>query len=870
MVNCTSAVALVDTGSQVSTLANWFYQKHCSSETLYSCSSLLRVEGADGNKLPYLGFVVCDITLPLTGSDVFCISIPVLVVPDTPYNASVPFLMGTNYLSKVPPDTATLSSLSPAVHKAVISLHQSAVFLNKSDGVLGDVFASSDVTVHPHSGYFSHGTAFVDIPVKQRLAMIYQLGTSFPILSGAVLVNAGNNSIPFEVQNNSDFPISKRKGDRVGRLCQVYAHVSETSSSSSDGISFLGSFEFSHLAECETDELKSFLLGNRDVFAMDTKSLGKTDLVTHKIDLDDSTPFKHKARPIPPGAYSELKDHLADLLSSGVIQESKSPFASNLVLVRKKDGSLRLCVDYRKLNSRTIKDSYNLPRVDSLIDCLKGSSYFAGLDLLSGYHQVSVAPEHIERTAFSAGPFGFYEYTRMPFGLCNAPGTFQRLMEKVLEGLNMVTCAVYLDDVIIFASSKEEFYKRLAEVLNRLRKANLKLKPKKCKFLYRKLDFLGFTVSEEGISCNQNHLEAVATWPAPKNVKEVQSFLGFTNFYRRFIAGYSTIAKPLLKLLKGSGNSGRTSKARKQAPPPIPWVWGLEQQTAFNELKAMLLGPPILAYPDYEKPFILHVDACRTGLGAVLYQKSADQKLRVIAYASKALTACEGNYSAHKLEFLALKWAITTKLHHYLYGRSFEVYTDHNPLAYVTTTAKLDATGQRWLADLSCYDFHIYYKPGIQNADADGLSRRPHPETEQLQCTRHISPDVFREICSLVSTDPDFAGIGETLGVSPSVMSQAITVAPMVSIDWAVEQQKESDLVRVRQLVEKGHKLTDRQRKSESAGVMRLLTYWPSLTIKNGVLLLTSQFPQGLVDRVVIPSHKPDQDLKMVPDDLER
>ena len=225
---------------------------------------------------------------------------------------------------------------------AVQSLQQSALLLDQADGVLGDVLSSSDFTILPHSGSLCQGTCFVSIPVQRRLAMVYQLGTSFPFLNGTVLANAGNNSIPFEVQNNSDFPISKRKGDRVGRLCQVDVCVSEPSASSSDDSKFLDSFDCSHLPQCDKEELHSFLLDNRDVFALSTQSLGKTDLVTHRIELDDSTPFKQKSRPIPPGAYTELKDHLADLLSSGVIRESKSPFASNLVLVRKKDGSLRL------------------------------------------------------------------------------------------------------------------------------------------------------------------------------------------------------------------------------------------------------------------------------------------------------------------------------------------------------------------------------------------------------------------------------------------------------------------------------------------------------------------------------------------------
>ena len=194
--------------------------------------------------------------------------------------------------------------------------------------------------------------------------------------------------------------------------------------------------------------------------------MGCTNKVTHTIELLDETPFKERCRPIPPSAYDELRDHLAELTSAGIIKKSKSPFCSNIVMARKKDGSLRLCVDYRRLNNKTKKDAYNIPRTDALIDCLQGARYFASLDLFSGYHQVAMKPEDQERTAFSVGPLGFYQYTRMPFGLCNSPSTFQRLMEQVLDGLTMIKCAVYIDDIIVFAKIQDELYARLSEVFH--------------------------------------------------------------------------------------------------------------------------------------------------------------------------------------------------------------------------------------------------------------------------------------------------------------------------------------------------------------------------------------------------------------------
>ena len=370
--------------------------------------------------------------------------------------------------------------------------------MNKSNGVYGHVLATYDLHIPAHSGVLTSGSSTIAIPVKQRLAMIHQCVTSVPVLPSVVEISQGAMYLPVEIVNNSDSDIHICKGDQIAQLHQVSIHIPDPDEESESD--FIKSFDFSHLSESETSVLKDYLLANRDIFAMDACEMGCTDVITHRIELDDETPFKDKFRPIPPGSFDEVRNHIAELLSAGVIQESKSPFSSNMVLVRKKDGSLRLCVDYRKLNARTKKDAYSIPRVETLIDSLMGSCYFASLDLFAGYHQVTVADDHKERTAFSAGPLGFFEYVKMPFGLCNAPSSFQRMMEQVLDGLTMKTCAVYLDDVIVYAKSHEELYERLSEVFSRFKAANLRLKPSKCKFFQAEVEFLGHVVSKEGTS----------------------------------------------------------------------------------------------------------------------------------------------------------------------------------------------------------------------------------------------------------------------------------------------------------------------------------------------------------------------------------
>ena len=450
--------------------------------------------------------------------------------------------------------------------------------------------------------------------------------------------------------------------------------------------------------------------------------LGHTDAVRHKINLTDEKPFKEQNRRIPPAIYNEVKERINDMLGIGAIRPSKSPWSSNVVIVRKKDNTIRFCIDFRKLNLRTKKDAYPIPKIEDTLHMLSGSKYFSKLDLKSGYWQVEMDEDDKEKTAFQVPGIGFYECNRMPYGLSNAPATFQRLMERCMGDINLHDCLIYLDDVIIFSKTIEQHITRLEKVFQRLQEYNLKLNPKKCEFFKTKVTYLGHVVSSEGIQTDPSKVEAVKTWPRPNTVKEVRKFLGFASYYRRFIKDFSSVARPLNNLL--IGHPTKTQKKVKSSIKRAPFVWNSEQEDAFQNLKFMMTNAPVLAYADYSRPFTVHTDASTKGLGAVLYQMH-NNKERVVAFASRSLKAAERNYPAHKLEFLALKWAVSERFHDYLYGSEFTVITDNNPLTYVTTTAKLDATGHRWLASLANYNFEIKYRPGKQNADADGLSRLP-------------------------------------------------------------------------------------------------------------------------------------------------
>ena len=351
------------------------------------------------------------------------------------------------------------------------------------------------------------------------------------------------------------------------------------------------------------------------------------------------------------------------MLDLGAIRPSDSPWCSAVVLVKKKSGELRFCIDLRKLNARTVKDAYSLPRIDETLERLKGSCIFSSLDLKSGYWQVEIEEESKKYTAFTCGPLGFFECNRMPFGATNAPATFQKLMESCLGDLNLNWCIIYLDDVVVYAPTMEEHLKRLSRVFQKLKEVGLKLKPSKCQLFRKSISYLGHVVSEEGVRTDPKKIEAVQNWERPHNVNTVRKFLGFVNYYRKFIKDYSKIARPLYNLISGENAKRRTNSVE----------WSHAAEEAFQTLIDRCTHAPILAYADFSLPFELHIDASGIGLGAILYQTQEGKK-RVIAYASRTLSQSEARYPAHKLEFLALKWTLTDQFYEYLYGNSCSLH----------------------------------------------------------------------------------------------------------------------------------------------------------------------------------------------------
>ncbi|XP_068118921.1 uncharacterized protein [Hyperolius riggenbachi] len=518
--------------------------------------------------------------------------------------------------------------------------------------------------------------------------------------------------------------------------------------------------------------LQDLLLRKQELFSKNEFDVGCANSTQHRIRLQDDKPFRERSRWIPFGDLEDLRQQIAELKRTGIIRESRSPYASPIVVVRKKNGSIRLCIDYRTLNRRTIPDQYTTPRIEDALHCLSGAKWFSVLDLRSGYHQIPMHPEDKEKTAFIC-PIGFFEFNRMPQGLTGAPATFQRLMERTVGDMHLVEVLVYLDDIIVFGRTLEEHEERLEKVLDRLWEEGLKLSLEKCQFCMPSVTYLGHVVSAEGVATDPRKLEAVTTWPRPKTVSELRSFLGFCSYYRRFVEGFAKIARPLNELLKNYGeeddskppNHSQSAKGPQKSKEAIEDEWTYECEQAFEKLKWGLTHAPVLAYADPARPYELHVDASREGIGGVLYQEH-DGQLRPVAYVSRSLSPSEKNYPTHKLEFLALKWAVVDKLKDYLYGAEFEVKTDNNPLTYLLTTAKLDATGHRWLAALAGFRFSLKYRPGVGNRDADALSRRPYNTEVSEEEWIRLTPEGIQALCQGVEHRVRGAAGAGAVGVS--------------------------------------------------------------------------------------------------------
>lgn len=440
----------------------------------------------------------------------------------------------------------------------------------------------------------------------------------------------------------------------------------------------------------------------------------------HKVEIK----IKEGTQPI--GRYGPRMSHadtveadkmIRELLDKGFIRPSRSPWGSPMFLVEKPDGTKRMVIDYRALNSATVRNRYPLPRVDELFDRLQGARYFSTIDLKTGYWQIAMAENSISLTAFTSR-HGHFEWTVLPMGLTNAPAEFMRLMEDTFRGELNIFVLAFLDDIMVFSKTLEEHEKHLRVVLQRLRDRRLFIKLSKCAFFRQEVEFLGHRVGRQGTRMMQDKLDAILKWPEPKSKKEVEQFLGLAGYYRRFIAHFSKIASPLSELC---GTLKKTRGIAKSTLPIKPFVWEDRQKEAFATLKKAVSEAPCLALPDPELDFIVHTDASGYGTGAVLMQEFKEG-MRPIAFLSHKMTKAERNYPVHEQELLAILKALRA-WRHYLSGRKFKILTDHQSLQYVESSAMATPRQMRWAAWFAEFDFTICYVPGKVNVVADALSR---------------------------------------------------------------------------------------------------------------------------------------------------
>uniref|UniRef100_A0AC34F952 RNA-directed DNA polymerase n=2 Tax=Panagrolaimus sp. ES5 TaxID=591445 RepID=A0AC34F952_9BILA len=458
--------------------------------------------------------------------------------------------------------------------------------------------------------------------------------------------------------------------------------------------------------------LKQLIEKYHAAFAVSDDEFGRTNVCEHTIDTGDARPIKQPARPVPLPMKHEVKNLVDTLLDQKAIEESSSEWNSPLVLVRKKDGTVRMCVDYRRLNAVTRKDAYPLPNQDALLMSLKGKKIFSALDLVSGYFQIPMATSDKHKTAFSA--LGkLWQFLVLPQGLTTSPACFSRMMETVFGDLVGKSLFKFLDDILIATETEEEHLEILEEVLKRLIKYNLKLKPKKCEVAKAKLVYLGHVVSAEGVQIGQDKIDKVQNFPVPTSVTQVRQFLGLASYHRKFIEGFAKIASPLIVLTRKN----------------IVFHWGKDEQQSFEALKEKLVRAPILSQPDYEaaiegsKPFVVWTDACKTGVGAVLTQQDDAGNFHPLFYISKACSEAERNYSITQLEALAVVVAMR-KLKTFVMGAKILVRTDHQPLVGLIKKGNLSPQLIRWALELQEYqELTIQFVKGKFNVVADALSR---------------------------------------------------------------------------------------------------------------------------------------------------
>ena len=714
-VNGTTSSLLVDTGSAVSLIRQDLWNK---SRREYDKLEpwTKKLVSVDGSPVSVLGCCRIRITI---GSETFHHT--VLVVD----NLTTEGILGLDFLKEY----RCLVDLG----ENKLKISQNSICIPLEHNTEGAILNQINVTI----------AQTVCIPARSELEVLAETNRDIdngatwllegqqmkesPLVVARALVRPHNNTVIVRLLNPDTKPFTLHKKSKIALMEPIdNLCVCSAEATTNDNTSQVLTEEKKHilwdmvcnchadLSDLERESLFFLLLQFGDIFAGPEDMPGRTSKLKHSIDTGDAHPIRQPVRRIPPAKRREVTKLLDEMMKKNVIQPSSSPWASPIVLVQKKDGSTRFCVDYRKLNAVTRKDAYPLPRIDETLDTLYGSKWFSTLDLASGYWQVELHKDCQDRTAFCT-PNGLFEFKVLPFGLCNAPSTFQRLMDLILTGLQWSTCLVYLDDIIILGKNFTDHIDNIQVVLHRIKDAGLKLQPTKCHFFRKAVSYLGHIVSEHGVAVDPSKVDKIKSWPIPTSSREVQQFLGLANYYRRYIKGFAEVAKPLHKLTERN----------------TTFKWSPECDNAFSTLCYKLTTTPVLAYPDFSKEFILDTDASNNAIGAVLSQIGSDGQEHVIAYGSRLLTKSERQYCVTRRELLAVVF-FTKHFRPYLLGRRFILRTDHGSLQWLFNFKDPEGQVARWLEALQEMDFEIVHRKGRSHNNAHALSRIPCRQCGQL------------------------------------------------------------------------------------------------------------------------------------------
>ena len=865
-----SCHCLIDTGSEVSILSEEFYVNHLAyNKEILNSNNWLKITGANDLQVPYHGYITVSISV--LGEELHDVGVLIKKKNNAASTSTRDGIVGCNILKRLwkklyldhgdhwksyleskgdaGSQLAAMLSLFEEISANVNEIHGNIVHVCDK---IGSIRLSTSVVVPPFTAVSVCGTGRVEVEDRQ---VIVEPSSRASIPSGLVVCPSlsclSKGKTKFQIRNYTSSPITMKKRHLVGELFDaevvnnqenkymVYCESNLGEAQLKMGVAdeetvtdFLSQIDIGdvEMTKSQNQRLKEILLKNKRAFSRDDDDLGYTELIKHRIKLEDKVPVKLADRRIPPKLQPEVKEHLQKWLDSGVIRESYSPYASQIVLVRKKSGQLRICCDYRNLNGKTIKDAFPLPRMDDTLQALGGAKIFSSFDLNQAFMQMALHEDDAHKTAFRA--LGrLYEFTRLPYGLTNAPASFERLMMKIFGDLNLQSMIVFIDDILTYAANVDEMLDRIDVVLTRLQAANLKIKPSKCHLFKNSVIYLGHKVSADGIEMDPEKVSAILDWSVPSTVSELKSFLGLASFYRRHIKNFASITAPLTDLMKGCDSkkinkvTKLTTDANERSEPKK--YWSSECQKSFEQVKQCLVSSKVLGFPDFTLPFEVEIDSSLIGLGAVLYQHQKGRRV-VISYASRKLKKHErnmDNYSSMKLELLGMKWAVAEKFKDYLYGSHFTVYTDNTALSQLKTS-KLATTETRWLALLANYDFDIKYKPGKKNTVADALSRNPvENQVVEAKCSR-IPQELADNIMATLQQQ------------RVDVNEDECTNMPGYSSEELMRlQQEDPEIERVLHWFNScDNKPSNKQLSTECKPVRKTLSKWQQLQLRDNVL----------------------------------